>query len=433
MTSTSSTDSPKDIERYFDRLWPLMRSLTGDGVRKTHDILAELLPLERIEVPTGTAVLDWSIPKEWVCRSAYVVTPDGRRILDIQQNNLHVVNYSIAFRGHLTLDELQQHLHSDPNQPNAIPYVTSYYRPYWGFCLSEEMRLSLVPGQYEVVVDTDHIDGSLTLSHAVLPGTSEREVLISTYTCHPSLANNELSGPLVAAFLYRRLAALPSRRLTYRFVFVPETIGSIAYLARYGDLMRQRVEAGFVLTCIGDPAPFSLMHSRRSDTVTDRAASLVLRNRTGGKFRELSFNPCGSDERQYCSPGFNLPVCVLARSMYGTFSQYHTSLDNRDFVSFDSMMESVDTCFAICTALDDNRRYRRLSPDGEPQLGKRGLYPSVGGAQSLDVQIQALLWFLNLADGDHDLLDIAQRSGLDFGLLRDAGLKCLDAGLVELL
>jgi aminopeptidase-like protein len=419
-----------EIERYFDRLWPLTRSLTGDGVRATHDILSELAPLERTEVPSGSRVLDWIVPPEWVVRDAHVVDPDGRRILDVHENNLHLVGYSVPFRGVLSREELDGHLHSLPAQPTAIPYLTSYYSPHWGFCLAHEQRERLPEGEYEVVVDTElRADGSLTLGEAVLPGEEPGEVLLSTYTCHPSLANNELSGPLVAAFLYRRVAAWPRRRLGYRFVFVPETIGAIAYLARRGDHLRERLLAGYVITCIGDPGPFTLKRSRRGDTLADRAAAYVL----GGEsdVRVVDFFPSGSDERQYCSPGFDLPVASVMRTMYGTYPEYHTSLDNRDFISFSAMAESVDTYERILRTLDANVSLLNTYPYGEPQLGRRGLYPSLGSSKETDARAEAMLWILNQSDGEHDLLDIAARSGVPMELIVDAADDLIRAGLLE--
>jgi aminopeptidase-like protein len=425
----SGAGTAAEIEAYFDRLWPILRSLTGEGVRETHDILSELAPLERIEVPSGTQVFDWVVPQEWVVREAYVVAPDGRRILDVADHTLHLVNGSVGFRGTLPRAELDEHLHSLPEQPEAIPYVTSYYEPRWGFCLSQRERDALPDGDYEVVIDAEHVDGSLTIGEALLPGETEDEVLISTYTCHPSLANNELSGPLVAAFLYRRLAALERRRLTYRFVFVPETIGAIALLARHGERWRERLVAGFVVTCIGDPAPFTLKHSRRGDTLADRAALHVLRARDP-ELRVHDFFPSGSDERQYCSPGFNLPVASVMRSMYATYPEYHTSLDDRSFVSFDAMAESVDAYAEILGVVDRARRFRNLAPFGEPQLGRRGLYATLGekgsSASSADIR-----WVLNFSDGEHDLLAIAERSGRSFDALADAAAVLEEAGLLE--
>jgi aminopeptidase-like protein len=424
-------ETADEVAAYFDRLWPLLRSITGEGVRRTHDILGELVPLERIEIPSGTQCFDWTAPKEWACREAYVIGPDGRRLLDVRQNTLHLVNYSIAFRGVLSRAELDEHLYSLPEMPAAIPYVTSYYAPRWGFCLPHAMRTSLPDGQYQVVVDCEHFDGSLTLSQAVLPGEEADEVLISTYTCHPSLANNELSGPLLAAFLYRRLAAIEHRRLTFRFVWLPETIGSLAYLSRYGGHFCRRLVAGYVASCVGDRGPLTYKRSRRGDSAADRAALYALRRLAGDSLRVLDFDPSGSDERQYCSPGFDLPVGVIARSIFGTYPEYHTSLDNRDFISFDSLVESVDAYLAVLGALDANATYCRTAPYGEPQLGRYGLYPTLGGPTVRDETLAALRWLLNLADGKHDLLTMAERSRVSLAALAEAAQRCLAAGLIE--
>ena len=431
LASRGVRETPEEVAAYFDRLWPHLRSITGEGVRRTHDILGELVPLERIEIPSGTQCFDWTVPQEWVCREAYLIGPDGRRLLDVRQNTLHLVNYSIAFRGALSRAELDEHLYSLPEMPEAIPYVTSYYAPRWGFCLPHAMRTSLPEGQYQVVVDTEHLDGSLTISEAVLPGEEPGEVLISTYTCHPSLANNELSGPLLAAFLYRRLASIAGRRLTYRFVWLPETIGSLAYLARYGEHFRRRLVAGYVASCVGDRAGLTYKRSRRGDTAADRAALYALSRFQGDSLRVQEFDPSGSDERQYCSPGFDLPVGVIARSIYGTYPEYHTSLDNRDFISFDSLVASIDAYLAALGVLDANAVYRRTAPCGEPQLGRYGLYPTLGGPTVRDESLAALRWLLNLADGSHDLLAIAERSKIEFAALDEAARKCLAAGLIE--
>ena len=443
MTSSqiSAVDNPRDgeppgvlaaeIADYFDRLWPILRSITGEGARKTHRILSEIIPLETSEVPSGTQCLDWTVPQEWVVREAYVVTPNGDRILDVTDNNLHLVNYSAPFRGHMMRDELDSYLHSLPELPEAIPYVTSYYAPNWGFCISHEMREQLPSGRYEIVVDTELIDGSMTISEAVLPGREKQEVLISTYTCHPAMANNELSGPLVAAFLYRYLAEVEDRRLTYRFVFVPETIGSIAYLSKFGDRMKANVAAGFVVTCVGDPGPFTYKRSRRGDSLADRAAENVLHHWPGQQPNIIDFFPGGSDERQYCSPGFNLPVGVLARSWPGRYPEYHTSLDNRDFISFEAMAESVDAYLKICRTLDRNVVYDNQCPYGEPQLGKHGLMDSFGAARDRNDRIFAIKWVMNMCDGEIDLLRISERSGLEFDLIAEMAQICCDAGLLS--
>jgi aminopeptidase-like protein len=430
-TGAPVADEPEsidEIELLFDRLWPLLRSITGEGVRETLSILSEVVALQRIEVPSATRVFDWTIPPEWVVREAYVLTPTGERILNVRENNLHLLNYSAPFKGTLTLEELDEHLHSLPEQPHAIPYVTSYYERRWGFCISQHERDTLPEGSYKVVIDTEHIQGSLSIGEAVLPGSQEGEVLISTYTCHPSLANNELSGPLVAAFLYRRLSRWPTRRLTYRFVFAPETIGAIAYLAMRGEHLREHLRAGYVVSCAGTEDRFTLKRSRRGDTLADRAALHVL-SRLPEEPRVLAFFPTGSDERQYCSPGFNLPVASVMRSMYGTYPEYHTSLDDRDLISYEALRGSVDVYERILCVLDANVRYVSQAPFGEPQLSPRGLYDTLGTRDSSAFTV-ALLWLLNLADGEHDLLEAAELSGIDFAELAAAGRACRDAGLV---
>ena len=428
------TESLEEIESYFDRLWPLLRSLTGAGVRQTHDIIAEVVPLTRFEFPSGTRCFDWTIPKEWVVGDAYVVDPDGKRLLDVHENNLHLVNYSVPFEGRLDRRELDEHLHSVPQQPDAIPYVTSYYFPRWGFCLSDRQRQGLPEGEYQVVIRTQHIDGAMTVSEAVLPGDEEGEVLISTNTCHPSLANNELSGPLVAMFLYRRLASLTARRLTYRFVFLPETIGAIAYLSMRGELFCEKLVAGYVVTCAGSASPFTYKRSRRGDSLADRAASCVLREVDLSGSRIIDFAPGGSDERQYCSPGFNLPVGTLMRSEPNRYPQYHTSLDNKEFISMEALQGSIDTSFRLCMALDGNVVYRNLIPYCEPKLGSRHVIPAFtpGHVYAPDIErwIWAVRWVLNLADGKYDLLAIAERSRLDIDLLRSAAQVCLRAGIL---
>jgi aminopeptidase-like protein len=423
------SESVGEIELLFDRLWPLLRSITGAGVRETLTILSEMVPLERIEVPSATKVFDWTIPSEWVVREAYVVTPAGERILDVHKNNLHLLNYSTPFKGTLTLSELDAHLYSLPAQPQAIPYITSYYEPRWGFCISQRQRDTLSEGNYKVVVDTEHIQGSLTIGEAVLPGSQDGEVLISTYTCHPSLANNELSGPLVAAFLYRRLSCWPARKLTYRFVFAPETIGAITYLSLRGEHLRERLRAGYVVTCAGTDDRFTLKRSRRGDTLADRAALHVMRQ-LPEEPHILDFFPSGSDERQYCSPGFNLPVASVMRSMYGNYPEYHTSLDNRDLFSPTALRGSIDVYERILGVLDANACYVSNVPFCEPQLSPRGLYDTLGTRESTTFTI-ALLWLLNLADGDHDIIKIADLSGISFEELAAAGRSCRDAGLVH--
>lgn len=427
--SSLLTETASEIEKYFDRLWPILRSITGQGVRETHSILRELIPLDTIEIPSGTQVYDWIVPSEWVVRDAYVLTPSGEKILDVKVNNLHLVNYSARFIGTVTKSELDEHLYSLPDMPDAVPYVTSYYAPRWGFCISDRQRKLLPEGDYNVVIDTEHINGSMTLSEAVLPGENSQEVLISTYTCHPSLANNELSGPLVAAFLFRRLAALPRRRLTYRFVFLPETIGAIAYLHHRGEHLKRHLVAGYVVTCAGDRGPFTYKKSRAGNTQADKAALHVLRRHKDVNVNE--FFPAGSDERQYCSPGFNLPVGSVMRSRYGTYREYHTSLDNKQFISFDAIQETISMYVDICLALEVNRKYVTSVMHGEPQLGKRGLYPSVGTNKAREDEVNAMMWVINFSDRDHDLLSIAERSGFEIELLDRVAKKLLNTGVLS--
>jgi aminopeptidase-like protein len=353
-------------------------------------------------------------------------------MLDVREHTLRLVNYSTGFRGRVSRAELEAHLHSLPDLPDAIPYVTSYYAPRWGFCLSERERAALPDGAYDVVIDAEHVDGSLTIGEAVLPGEEPGEVLLSTYTCHPSLANNELSGPLVTALLYRRLAAWPRRRLTFRFVFLPETIGSLAYLGLRGEHLRRHLRAGYVVTCVGTGGPATYKRSRQGASLADRAAVHVLgRRRPGGEPRVLDFFPDrGSDERQYCSPGFDLPVGSLMRAMYGAYPEYHTSLDDRAFISFEAMAETIDVYAEVLAVLDASVRYRNLAPHGEPQLGRRGLYPTLGTREG-GVRTSALMWLLNFSDGRHDLLAIAERSGHEVSALHEAALRAVDAGLLE--
>lgn len=419
------------IEKTFDRLWPLLRSITGEGVRQTHDILGELAPLQRYELPSGEQVLDWIVPPEWHVREAYVMTPDGRRILDVRENNLHLLSYSEPFSGVLSRAELDERLHSDPERPHAIPYRTSYYKRTWGLCIAHAERLTLPDGDYRVEIDTELSPGSLTLSEAVLPGEEgQGQVLFTSYTCHPSLAINELSGPLLTAFLYRRIAAWPERRLTYRFVFAPETIGAICYLSRFGDELIEKLVAGYIVTCVGDAGDYTLKRSKRRDTLADRAARYVL-NRRGLPHRVVEFHPSGSDERQYCSIGFNLPVASLMRSAYGDYPQYHTSDDNKSLMDFGAMTETLDVHEEIARTIDRSAIVRNRITRGEPQFSRRGeLYPTT--SQRLpDEYSLALKWLIHYADGDNDLLTLSEMSGLDLDLLREVARQGIGLGVFE--
>lgn len=402
----------------------------GPGFRASLDIIGEIVPFEHLRFPTGARVLDWDVPDEWEVREAFLVGPDGVRRADFRTNNLHLVSHSAPFRGRLALDELRPHLLSLPQQPDAIPYRTSYYHREWGFCLRHSELRTLPEGFYDVVVDTELRPGHLVVGEAVLPGDTDEEVLLSSYLCHPSLANNELSGPLVLAMLWECVAALPSRRYTYRFVIGPETIGAISYLSVRGEHLRRTLRAGWIVTCVGDRGSFTYKQSRSAGSLADRAATLVLRDR--GPHTVIAFDPAdGGDERQYGSPGFDLPVGSLMRTPLGRYPEYHTSLDNRDFIDFDAMLESVTVYTDIVTALESNHVWRNVAPFGEPQLGRRGLYPTLGAGPALEGQRRAMMWLLNLADGTRDLLAIAERSGQPVHLLAEAAATLHAGGLLE--
>jgi aminopeptidase-like protein len=408
-------------------LFPICRSITGDGVRRSLRILQRLAPLELREVPTGTRVFDWEVPREWNLRQARLTGPDGEVVADAERLNLHVLNYSAPFRGRVELAELESHLHSLPEQPSLVPYRTTYYREDWGFCLSHSARQRLQPGSYEVLIDTSLEPGSLTFGELVVPGALSSEVLISAHCCHPSLANDNLSGMVLAATLARLLGAL-SPRYTYRFLFVPGTIGSITWLALNED-RATRVAHGLVVACVGDAGRLTYKRSRRGDAGIDRAVAHVLAH--SGQEHELrEFTPYGYDERQYCSPGFNLPVGSLTRTPHGEYPEYHTSGDNPDLVLPDRLADSLRVCLEILEVLEGNLTYVNLSPKCEPQLGKRGLYGSVGGRSHAVASQMALLWVLNLCDGTHSLLDVAERSRLPFSEVRRAAHTLEEVGLV---
>lgn len=419
-----------NIEHYFDRLWPICRSITGDGLRESLAILNEIIPLAITEVPTGTQVFDWVVPKEWNIRDAWIKTPDGTKIAQFRVNNLHIVNYSIPTHQKLSKTELSKHVHTIPEMPDAIPYITTYYRENWGFCLSNAEWAALPEGEYEVYIDSSLETGTLTYGECYLPGETEEEILFSTYLCHPSMANNELSGPLVAAFLYNEIKKMPSRRYSYRFLFAPETIGVIAFLNKTGMQLKKNLRAGYVLTCCGDPGHFTYKQSKNPVNECDTIARHILNHHTE-KHRILDFSVGGSDERQYCSPGFNLPVGSLMRTPYQQFKEYHTSLDNKSFISFDAMEQTVEQYFRIVKALELNKKHINKIAYCEPQLGKRGLYPDSVDPLFNRTQLHRLLHFLSYADGDTSLLEIAEKrkeSILDYESVVEA---CFKAGLID--
>ena len=400
-------------------LYPICRSITGDGLRRTLARLGQDIPLVLHEVPSGTRVFDWTVPREWNIRDAYVKNADGERVIDFRRHNLHVVNYSVPVHRKMTLAELRPHLHSLPDRPDLIPYRTSYYKESWGFCLPHDQleQLERQPdAEYEVRIDSTLADGALTYGECLLEGRTREEVLISCHACHPSLADDNLSGLVVATFLAKHLSSRP-RRYSYRFVFAPGTIGAITWLSR-NEERAQDIRHGLVLTCIGDRASFTYKRSRHDDATIDRAVQHVLSHIDPG-YGTVPFSPYGYDERQYGSPGFNLPVGCLMRSHHGQFPEYHTSADNPDFVAPESLAGAFDALLAIFDVLEHEGRYLNLKPKCEPQLGQRGLYGATGGAGPRQVEM-AMLWVLNLSDGQASLLDIARRSGLPFAAVREA-------------
>ena len=417
-----------DAYRLIEEVMPYPRSITGNGVRQTLEVVRARVPLQVTEVPTGTAVLDWTVPREWNVREAWIAGPDGQRVLDFAQSNLHLVGYSTPVRARMSLAELRPHLHSLPDRPNLVPYRTSYYVEAWGFCLSDRQLEQLPDGEYDVCIDASLTDGALTYGELLVPGSSADEVLVSTHVCHPSMANDNLSGIALATLLAEHLGSRDSR-YSYRFLFVPGTIGSITWLARNQD-GADRIVHGLVLTGLGDAGSPTYKRSRRGNAVIDRAAEHVLRS-SGQPVNVIDFYPYGYDERQYCSPGFNLPVGRLGRSPHGEYPEYHTSGDDLSFVHPDSLQDSWDLLVGIIDVLERDGTYLSRNPFGEPQLGRRGLYRSIGAATDRAAAEMALLWVLNLADGAHSLLDVAERSGLTFAAVADAARSLISADLLE--
>lgn len=417
----------KELHDFAAALYPICRSITGHGIRQTLAMIQGRIPLQVSEVPTATEVFDWAVPKEWNIRDAYIKDASGKRVVDFQRCNLHVLNYSTPVHATMSLADLKPHLFTSPEHPNWIPYRTSYYKENWGFCLSHNQMLALKDGDYEVCIDSTLEDGHLTYGECFLPGTSDDEVLISCHACHPSLANDNLSGLVVATALAELLSG-KQLRYSYRFLLIPGTIGAITWLARNHDKVGH-IRHGLVLTGIGNAGSFHYKKSRRGDAEIDKTIAHVLQH-CGETSEILEFSPYGYDERQYCSPGFNLPVGCLMRSVWGTFPEYHTSADNLDFIKALQLGRSLRLCTAAIEVLENNFRYRNLSPFCEPQLGKRDLYRSTGG-EKIGEEINARLWVLNFSDGDHSLLDIAERSGLPFSAIQDAAELLSQSGLLS--
>jgi len=409
----------EDIYKLAAEIFPICRSITGDGVRKTIDVLSRHIPIQCHELPTGTAVLDWEVPREWNIDDAYIKNAKGERVVDFRRSNLHVLNYSAPVRRTMPFSELKQHVFTLPDQPDLIPYRTSYYKEEWGFCMSHRQLTALeaAGGEYEVVIESRLEQGALTWGEYLHVGESTDEVLISTHICHPSLANDNCSGLALLTVLGRELSRRQTR-LSYRFVLVPATIGSIAWLAT-NEAKLGRIKHGLVISNVGDAGGPTYKRSRRANALIDRSMVHVLR-RSGAPLNLLEFFPYGYDERQYCSPGFDLPVGLFQRSQFATFPEYHTSADNLDFIRPQHLAASFRWIVQALEILDTDRRLVNLSPKGEPQLGRRGLYSAVGGGKDAWTRNMAVLWVLNLSDGRHSLLDIAERADLPFDVIAAA-------------
>lgn len=418
------------IEMYdlISSLYPICRSITGNGVRHTLYILRRYIPLEIHEVPTGTKVFDWTVPKEWNINDAYIKNSKGKRVIDFKESNLHVVGYSVPVHTTMPLSELKKHLHTLPELPDWIPYRTAYYEENWGFCLSHNKLLELQEDTYEVCIDSTLEDGHLTYGECYLKGQTSEEILLSCHACHPSLCNDNISGMALTALLGRYLSTL-SLRYSYRILFIPGTIGSITWLS-LNEADVSNIKHGLVVTCVGDPGLSTYKKSRIGNAEIDRAVEHVLKH-SGNSYKVVDFSPYGYDERQYCSPGFNLPVGCLQRTPHGEYPEYHTSADNFDFVKPEYLADSFSKYISVLNILENNKTYINTNPKCEPQLGKRGLYTKTGGKSHTITDQMALLWTLNLSDGQHTLLDIAKKSEICFDEIYKASRSLLNAGLLE--
>lgn len=401
----STQQAGLDMHELMRKLWPICRSISGQGVRDSLAIMARELPeLKFHEIASGTQCFDWKVPNEWNIRDAYIVAPDGTKICEFKKNNLHVMGYSIPVNTELELEDLQPHLYSLPQLPNAIPYVTSYYKERWGICISQTERDGLKPGRYKILIDSTLELGVLNYADLVLPGESKEEILLSTYICHPSMANNELSGPTVAIALAKWLKAIPRRRYTYRFVFIPETIGSIIYLSRNLEYLKQHTIAGFMISCVGDDRTYGFMPSRQGNSLADRTAQHALKHHAVN-FDSYSFLMRGSDERQYCSPGVDLPIASLFRSKYNTYPEYHTSLDDMTFATPTGLLGGLQSFQRAIQSIEANHKYKALILC-QPNLGSRGLYPTLSTHDTFN-KVFGLINVFAYADGERDLLAIA--------------------------
>jgi len=417
------------MHRFIAELFPICRSITGDGVRETLRIVGGHVPLEIHEVPTGTQVFDWTVPREWNIKDAYIKNSRGARVVDFRQSNLHVISYSAPVRRRMRLQELQEHLFTLPDRPDWIPYRTSYYNENWGFCLAHRQFEALEDEEYEVCIEASLTEGYLTYGEYLLPGRTAEEVLISCHVCHPSLCNDNLSGIALAVHLAMLISRWPVRRYSYRFLFIPGTIGSIVWLAR-NERQVARIKHGLVVSCVGDGGRFTYKKSRRGNAEIDQASEHVLKY-SGRPYNLKDFFPYGYDERQYCSPGFNLPVGCLMRSPHGSFPEYHTSADNLDFVRPEYLEDSLGIYRQVIEVLEGNGTYINLNPKCEPQLGRRGLYSPVGANPDQKLDQMALLWVLNLSDGCHSLLEICEAANLPFREIKRAANALAGCGLLQ--
>lgn len=422
--------SGQEMYKLIEELFPLCRSITGQGTRDTLNILQRELPQMTIHnVPSGTQVFDWTVPKEWVIRDAYIEDLSGNKVIDFKNTNLHVMGYSAPIDKVISKEELLSMVYTLPEQPDWIPYVTSYYKERSGFCMSENQKKSLTEEKYHVVIDSEFIDGNLTYGELIIPGKSKEEVFFSTYVCHPSMANNELSGPAVCTALAKYVQNLDNR-LTYRFIFIPETIGSITYLSKNLDYLQQHVVAGFNVSCVGDDRTYSYIESPYADNLADRVVQNVLSFHYP-EYKTYSFMHRGSDERQYCSPLVNLPMCAVCRSKYEEYPEYHTSADDLTVVSPEGLQGAFDMLRKCIDMLEYNQKYVITVPC-EPQLGKRGLYPTISKKGGYD-EVRPLRNFIGYADGKHDLVDLSNRIHADIDVLKPIIEKCLSQGIVKVL
>ena len=397
------------IQKLKEKLFPICRSITGNGLRESLSIINKEVPLNILEIPTGTKAFDWEVPREWNIKDAYVKGKDGNRIIDFNKSNLHVLGYSVPIREKLSKEELLEHIYTLPDLPNAIPYLTSYYKERWGFCLEHNRLSELEDEEYEVCIDSELKNGSMSIGEGYIEGKSKKEVLLSTYLCHPSMGNNELSGPIVQTLLYNWLLENKENlKYSYRVLYLPETIGSITYLSLKGKELKENVIAGYVITCIGDNGKFTYKKSRKGDTLADRAALNILNN-LEEKYNLYEWFPGGSDERQYCSHGFNLPVGSLMRTMYGKYKEYHTSLDNFEFIPVEKLYESFEIYKKIIMNIEINETFEAIHKNCEPKLDKRGLYPTLGSQKETTESVEKIMNLWAFSDGKNDLIDIANR------------------------